>query len=56
MKAKSIRPMDQHVGQQVRIARLAAGLSQEKLGKNALLLRQARMEGSYRADREARSA
>ena len=29
---KQINPMDVHVGKQIRIARLAAGMSQEKLG------------------------
>jgi transcriptional regulator with XRE-family HTH domain len=33
--AKRIDPMDRHVGQQIKIARLAAGISQETLG-NAL--------------------
>lgn len=30
--AKRINPMDKHIGQQIRIARIAAGMSQEKLG------------------------
>jgi transcriptional regulator with XRE-family HTH domain len=31
-KPKRINPMDKHVGMQIRIRRLAAGMSQEKLG------------------------
>ena len=32
-KLKRINPMDIHIGQQVRIARLNAGMSQDELGK-----------------------
>ena len=31
-KPKRIAPMDEHIGRQIRIARLAIGMSQEKLG------------------------